>query len=61
MGGSAARPRHCSSQRKRDRVITFLLPSCFLALSGFRFNPVGGRVLKSEWGIATGESGKKKE
>jgi hypothetical protein len=24
-------------------VITFLLPSCFLTLSGFRFNPLGGR------------------
>jgi hypothetical protein len=41
---SAALPaRHCSSQRKRDRAITFLLPSCFLILSGFRFNPLAGR------------------
>ncbi len=39
VGGSAVGPATCSSQRKRDRVITFLLPSCFLTLSGFRFNP----------------------
>ena len=41
-GRQRCRPRHCSSQRKRDRVITFLLPSCFLTLSGFRFKPLGG-------------------
>jgi hypothetical protein len=39
LGRQRCRPRHCSSQRKRDRVITFLLPSCFLKLSGFRLNP----------------------
>jgi len=41
-GRERCRHRHCSSHRKRDRAITFLLPSCFLALSGFRFNPLGG-------------------
>src|SRR5271167_3671393 len=35
VGGGGVGP----SQRKRDGVITFLLPSCFLTLSGFRFNP----------------------
>jgi hypothetical protein len=38
-GRRRCRPRHCSSQRKRDGMITFLLPSCFLTLSRFRFSP----------------------
>ena len=50
VGGSAVGPRHCC-QRKLDRVITFLLPSCFLTLSGFRFNPLGGPAPAAPHGV----------
>jgi hypothetical protein len=47
------RPRNWSSQRKRDRAITFLLPSCFLTLSGFHFNPLGDRPQPHPWGCSS--------
>jgi hypothetical protein len=47
-GGSTVGPANVPA-RKRDSAITFLLPSCFLKLSGFRFNPLGDRPNPIPW------------
>ncbi len=60
VGGSAVGPATVPARESAIGLITFLLPSCFLTLSGFRFNPLGDRVLKSEWGVASSQSAKKK-